>query len=52
MLRGRAVRVVSDPPLPVFVDGEVIGRTPAEFTLAARAIEILGPAPARRCERP
>jgi diacylglycerol kinase (ATP) len=43
MLRARHVRVESDPPLPVFVDGEVIGRTPTEFTLAPRALEVMTP---------
>lgn len=41
MLRAATVRVESDPPLPVFVDGDVIGKTPAEFTIKPRAIELM-----------
>jgi len=43
MLRARRVVVESDPPLPVLVDGEVVGTTPAEFTLAPHAIEVIVP---------
>ena len=41
MLKARHVLVESDPPLPVLVDGDVIGRTPAEFTIVPRAIEVM-----------
>lgn len=44
MFRARHVVLESDPPLPVLVDGEIIGTTPAEFTLAPRALEIMMPA--------
>jgi diacylglycerol kinase (ATP) len=43
MFRGRNVRVESDPPLPLLVDGEVIGATPAEFTVAPLAITLMTP---------
>lgn len=43
MLQARHVVIESDPPLPLLVDGEVIGTTPAEFTLHPRAIEIMIP---------
>jgi diacylglycerol kinase (ATP) len=43
MLRARHIHIVSDPPLPVLIDGDVIGTTPVEFTLSPRAIEILAP---------
>jgi diacylglycerol kinase (ATP) len=41
MLRARHIIVESDPPLPVLIDGDVFGTTPADFTLSPRAIEIL-----------
>lgn len=41
MFRAHHVIVESDPPLPILVDGEIIGTTPAEFTLAHRALEII-----------
>ncbi|MCW5940978.1 MAG: diacylglycerol kinase family lipid kinase [Fimbriimonadaceae bacterium] len=37
----RWVRVESDPPMPVLVDGEVVGTTPATFTIRPRAIRVL-----------
>jgi diacylglycerol kinase (ATP) len=43
MLRARHICIESDPPLPILIDGEVIGSTPVEFTLVPRAIEILAP---------
>jgi diacylglycerol kinase (ATP) len=43
MLRGRNIRVVCDPPMPVLVDGEVLGTTPADFTLHHHAIEVMAP---------
>lgn len=39
--RARWVRVESDPPMPVLVDGEVVGTTPATFTMRPRAITVL-----------
>jgi diacylglycerol kinase (ATP) len=43
MLRAQNVRLESDPPLPFLVDGEVLGTTPAEFTLVPQAIEVMRP---------
>lgn len=43
MFRARHVVLESDPSLPILVDGEIIGTTPAEFTLAPRALEIMLP---------
>jgi diacylglycerol kinase family enzyme len=38
----------TDPPLPLDVDGEIVGRTPVRVTLAARALRVMvdRPAPA------
>ncbi len=43
MLQARHVRIESAPALPLLIDGEVIGTTPAEFTLLPSAIEFLFP---------
>lgn len=43
MLRARTVRIESETPLPIFLDGDIIGTTPAEFTLHPKAIEIMAP---------
>jgi diacylglycerol kinase family enzyme len=43
MLRARHILIESDPPLPVLIDGEVLGTTPVEFTLSPRALEVLAP---------
>lgn len=38
------VRVKSDPPVPVLVDGDVMGTTPAEFRTYPAAVEVILPA--------
>ena len=43
MLRARHVIVQSEPPLPVLIDGEVIGSTPVEFEIVPSAIEFIFP---------
>lgn len=43
MLRARHVLLESDPPLPVLIDGEVIGTTPREFEIVPHAIEVMAP---------
>lgn len=42
--RGRRLRVETRPPLPISIDGEVLGRTPASCEIAPRAIEVVVPA--------
>jgi diacylglycerol kinase (ATP) len=42
-LRGRTIRVDSDPPIPIQLDGDVVDTTPADFTIAPSAIEIIVP---------
>nr|MDP8994760.1 diacylglycerol kinase [Pseudomonadota bacterium] len=42
--RGRSLRIATDPPLPISIDGEVLGRTPATVEVAERAIEVVVPA--------
>lgn len=43
MLRARAVHIESDPPLPLLIDGEVLGTTPVTFTLAPCALQVMTP---------
>ena len=43
MLRSQYVKVESDLPLPVLVDGEIVGTTPAEFEMLAGGLNIIGP---------
>jgi diacylglycerol kinase (ATP) len=43
MLQARTVLIESDPPMPVLVDGEVIGKTPAKFTIEPSAIQVMAP---------
>ena len=42
--RGRSLRIITDPPLPISIDGEVLARTPATASVAERAIEVVVPA--------
>jgi YegS/Rv2252/BmrU family lipid kinase len=42
--RGRSLRLITDPPLPISIDGEVLARTPATASIAERAIEVVVPA--------
>jgi len=43
MLRAKHIKIESDPPLPILVDGDVMGTTPAEFSLTPHAIEVMAP---------
>lgn len=47
MLRGRQVRLETDPPLPVLLDGEICGLTPVEFTIEPGALSVLMPVATR-----
>ena len=40
----RRIRIVTDPPLPISIDGEVLGHTPAVAEVAECAIEVVVPA--------
>jgi len=42
--RGRSLRISTDPPLAISIDGEVTARTPALVEIAARAIQVVVPA--------
>jgi YegS/Rv2252/BmrU family lipid kinase len=38
------LRLITDPPLPISIDGEVLGHTPATVEVAENAIEVVVPA--------
>jgi diacylglycerol kinase (ATP) len=44
LARGVRVEVAATPPLPLEVDGEVVGTTPASFALLPRRLTVLVPA--------
>ncbi|MFH1651104.1 MAG: diacylglycerol kinase family protein [Chloroflexota bacterium] len=41
MLRGQEVTLTAEPPLPLQADGELLGRTPARFSLVPGALSVL-----------
>lgn len=43
MYRAREVEIVSDMPLPLLIDGEVLGTTPVRYVMCERAIRIMAP---------
>ncbi|MCS6830565.1 MAG: diacylglycerol kinase family lipid kinase [Armatimonadota bacterium] len=44
MHTARKIYVESDPPVPILVDGDVVGTTPVEFSIHPHAIEVILPA--------
>jgi YegS/Rv2252/BmrU family lipid kinase len=40
---GQAIRIVTDPPLPISIDGEVLAKTPVTARIARRAILVAAP---------
>jgi YegS/Rv2252/BmrU family lipid kinase len=40
---GQAIRLATDPPLPISIDGEVLARTPVTARIARRAILVAAP---------
>ena len=43
-LRARRVEIETDPPLPVQLDGDVVTRTPATFSVQPAALQVVVPA--------
>lgn len=43
MFRASHVKLESQPPLPVLVDGDIMGCSPAEFEMVPKGIEVLAP---------
>jgi YegS/Rv2252/BmrU family lipid kinase len=54
-LRAATVRIETDPPVAVQADGQIVGPTPAEFSLRPRALAVVtapaGPSPAGAAAR-
>jgi YegS/Rv2252/BmrU family lipid kinase len=42
--RGKSLRIATEPPLPVSIDGEVLAQTPVTASVAAGVIEVMAPA--------
>jgi YegS/Rv2252/BmrU family lipid kinase len=42
--RGRSLKLATNPPLPISIDGEVLARTPVTARVAQRAIQVVVPA--------
>jgi len=42
--RGRSITIDSTPPLPVLVDGEIVGMSPVTFEVVPQAIRVMLPA--------
>ena len=42
-IRGRRMRIETEPPLPISIDGEVLARTPAVAGVAKAVIEVAAP---------
>ena len=42
-LTSRSVRVVTEPPMPVNLDGEIATATPADFTIQRNAVHVVVP---------
>jgi diacylglycerol kinase family enzyme len=40
-LRGKSIRIESDPPAPAELDGEVVGETPLAVDVIPGAIELI-----------
>ncbi len=41
--RGTALRIATDPPMPISIDGEVLAKTPVTARVAAGIIEVMAP---------
>jgi diacylglycerol kinase (ATP) len=54
-LRAATVRIETDPPVAMQADGQIVGPTPAEFSLRSRALTVVtapaGPSPAGAAAR-
>jgi diacylglycerol kinase family enzyme len=42
---GQSLRIETDPPLPISIDGEVLAKTPVTAKVAPRVIEVMAPPP-------
>lgn len=46
--RAKVVRIASDPPLPVQLDGDIVGTTPVTIQVLPAALHVIAPAKRRR----
>lgn len=44
MLKAKRVKVISQPPVPLLIDGDVEGSTPTEFRVVTKGIRVILPA--------
>ncbi len=44
VFRGKSIRIATDPPMPISIDGEVLAHTPVTAKVAAAVIEVMVPA--------
>lgn len=51
MLRTREIEVTTERPMPVNADGELVGHTPARFSVVPRALRVLVPPEYPQAER-
>ena len=42
-LISRSVRLVTEPPMPVNLDGEIVTATPADFTIERNVVHVVVP---------
>jgi len=42
-LRAARVRIATDPPVVIQADGQIVGHTPAEFSLLRQALSVVVP---------
>ncbi len=43
LLRGATIAITAEPPLPLELDGEIVGSTPATFSLLPQALNVFAP---------
>jgi len=42
-LRAQRVRIETEPPAVIQADGQIVGKTPAEFSLLTQALRVVVP---------
>ena len=42
--RGKAIKLATEPVLPISIDGEILAHTPVTAKIAAAVIEVMAPA--------
>jgi YegS/Rv2252/BmrU family lipid kinase len=55
VFRGQSIRIITEPPLPISIDGEVLAHTPVTARVAPAIIQVMAPAedsPAGTAQKP